>query len=96
VTALKQNAVSRLVAACSQLVAIQATLSRLNVDFNGAVGLNPGTANTGITQADLDAVASFSGLTTQQLQDAVYAATATVLTAVNAAFVSLEQLAARG
>ena len=95
-TALKQNAVSRLIAACSDAVALQGTLQRLNVDFNGAVGLNPGTANTGITQADLDGVPSFSGLTTQQLQDGVFAATATLLNAITSAFAQLEQLAARG
>lgn len=95
-TALKQNAVSRAIAAASQLVAVKALLDRLNVDFNGAVGLNPGTANTGITQADLDSVASFSGLTTQQLQDGVFALTSTVLAALDSAFVNLEQLAARG
>jgi hypothetical protein len=48
-----------------------------------------------LTQEDLDGVASFSGLTKAQCDDALYALTALLLPAIEQSTTALSQLAAR-
>lgn len=91
ITALESNVVSRAIAAALALVELKGDLDRLDVDYNGAVDVKDT-----LTQADLDSVASFSGLTKQQVDDGLFALTSTVRTAISNAFAQLEQLAARG
>lgn len=91
ITQLESNVVSRAIAAARLLVELKGDLDRLDVDYNGAVGVA-----ASLTQADLDGVPSFSGLTTQNVADGFYALTSTVRTAIANAFAALEQLAARG
>ncbi len=88
---LEQGVVGRAIAAAQQIVTqLKPALDRLNVDYNGSVN-----AKNTITQQNLDLEPRFSGLTKAQLDDGLYALTATLLTDVGNAFAQLEQLAAR-
>jgi hypothetical protein len=88
---LGQDAVSR---ACQTaqvvLETVKPVLDALDILYNSAGGLK-----STIQQADLDAIPSFSGLTKQQLDDGLFALTATLKTDITNAFTQLEQLAAR-
>lgn len=63
---------------------------QLNVIYDSAGG-----AKTTITQADMDGESALSGLTKTQLDDAMFAITSTVKTAVDGAITQLSHLAAR-
>lgn len=92
ITALEQNTVSRGIAAALVVVEeLYPALKRLNIDYD-AVG---GVKET-LTQGELDSIASFSGLTKTQLDDAMFALTSTLRGAIETAFAQIEQLAARG
>lgn len=69
---------------------IKPALDRMNAIYDSANG-----AKTTITQAALDAEPSLSGLTKQQLDDGMFALTATLKGAIDSAESQLEQLAAR-
>lgn len=90
-TALEKNTVSRgLAAARLATEQLKPVLDSLNVIYDGNGG-----AKTTIDQAGLDAVASFSGLTKAQLDDGMYALTATLKSAIDAAYTQLSQLSSR-
>ena len=48
-----------------------------------------------LTQAELDEIAAYSGLTVQQVTDAAYALTTVLLPGITSAYSALAQLAAR-
>lgn len=90
-TALEQDTISRGMQAARQLVdTVKPALEGLNVIYNGAGGVKET-----VTQEDLDSYAAYSGLTKSQLDDGMYAMTATLLADLTAAFAQLQQLAAR-
>lgn len=90
-TALEQNCVSRGIQAAAKVVReLQPLLAELNIIYDSAGG-----AKTTITQANLDLVPAFSGITKQQLDDGMYALTATLRGDILTAFGQLAQLAAR-
>jgi hypothetical protein len=70
-------------------------INKLDVLFNGSGGLLAQINANTVVQADLDAIASYSGLTIQNVKDLMYALTATLKTDINSAFTQLEQGAAR-
>lgn len=91
-TALEQNTVSRAMSAAKTLIeTIKPILDELDAIYNSAGG-----AGGTITQAGLDSIASFSGLTKAQLDDGMYALTATIRGNLVTAYSQLAQLAARG
>lgn len=90
-TALESNTVSRaLQAAKLTLEQLKPVLDSLDVIYNSAGG-----AKTTITQAGLDEIASFSGLTKTQLDDGMFALTGTLKNDIVNAYTALAQLAAR-
>ncbi len=90
-TALESNTVSRGLAAAKKVLdEVKPVLDSLNAIYDSGGG-----AKTTITQQNLDLVPSFSGLTKQQLDDGMYALTATLRTDIASAYAQLAQLAAR-
>lgn len=90
-TALEQNTISRSINAAKYLVEVlKPVLDELNVIYDSSGGLK-----TTITQGNMDTVASFSGLTKGQLDDGMYALTATIRGDLVNAYTQLAQLAAR-
>jgi hypothetical protein len=88
---MAQNVVSRSAQAAKYLVEqLKPLLDELDVLYNSAGGLK-----STISQGDLDSIASFSGLTKQQLDDALYALTSTLKSDLSAAYTQLAQLASR-
>lgn len=86
------NSISNACKTAKQLIEqIKPVLDEIDSVYNSAEGL----AST-ITQAELDAVASFSGLTTQQLADLMYALTATIKGNITTAYSPLLVGAVRG
>lgn len=91
ITALESNTVSRGLAAAKLVVqSLYPVLHELNIIYDSAGGVK-----STLTQEELDSVASFSGLTKAQLDDGMYALTATLKAAVEGAFTALAQLSAR-
>jgi hypothetical protein len=91
VSPLAQNTVSRGINAAKYLVeTLKPILDELNVIYDSQGGLK-----STIQQSDLDSVASFSGLTKTQLDDAFYVLTATIRTDLANGLTQLAQLAAR-
>ena len=89
--ALAQNTVSRgLTAAKKAIEELKPVLDELNILYDSQGGLKET-----MTQGDLDSVASFSALTKQQLDDGMYALTATLKGAIDNAYTALAQLACR-
>lgn len=92
ITSVEKNVVARAIAVAKKImVEVKPELDRLDTDYNGAVNVD-GT----LTQADLDEVREFSGLTTTEVADGMFALTSTVRTAITNAFAALETLAVRG
>lgn len=90
-TALEQNTVSRAMQNSKILIEqIKPILDELNTIYNSSGGLS-----TTITQGNLDLVPSFSGLTKTQLDDGMYALTATLRGDLSTAYAQLSQLSAR-
>lgn len=90
-TQLEQNTVARgLQAAAKVLNEIEPVLHSLNVIYDSVGGVK-----TTITQEGLDAVPSFSGITKAQLDDGMFALTATLKGAIDSTYTALAQLAAR-
>lgn len=89
-TTLDQNVISRGAAAARAILAVYPELKLLNVLFDGTGG----TKST-VTQPALDAIASYSGLTTTQLDDGYFALTATIKNDIEAAYTQLVELASR-
>jgi hypothetical protein len=91
-TALESNTVSRGIQAAILVVRqLQPLLAELNIIYDASGG-----AKSTITQDNLNLVPSFSGLTKQQLDDAMFALTGTLRGDILNAFAQLAQLAARG
>lgn len=91
ITQLEQNTVSRGASAALLIVEqIYPALKRLNIDYDSSGGVKET-----LTQAELDSIASFSGLTKAQLDDGMFALTSTLRTDIETAFSQLEQLAGR-
>ena len=90
--AVQLNAISNACKMAKYLVeTAKPSLDEIDNVYNAAGGL----AST-ITQADLDAVASYSGLTTTQLADLMYALTSTIKGGITTAYTALEAGAERG
>lgn len=90
ITALESDTVTRGCQAARRVLDLYASLHELNILYDSAGGLK-----ATITQAELDSVTSFSGLTKTQLDDGMFALTATLKGAIDGAFTALTQLAAR-
>jgi hypothetical protein len=91
-SALESDTVSRGAQSAKIVVEqLKPLLDRLNIIYDSTGG-----AKTTITQGNLDLVPSFSGLTKAQLDDGMFALTATLKTAIDAAYTQLVELAARG
>lgn len=89
---LEQNTVTKALTLAKQVIEqVKPVMDELDVIYNSASG-----AKTTITQAGLDAIPSFSGLTKQQLDDGLYALTATLKGDITTAYSQLAQLATRG
>jgi hypothetical protein len=89
--AMAQNAISRAMNGSKTLIEqLKPILDELDVVYNAQGGLKDT-----ITQADLDAIPSYSGLTKQQLDDGMFVLTATLKNDIAAAYSQLTQLAAR-
>lgn len=90
-TTLELNTVSRgFQAAKLVLEELKPAIDQLNIIYDSVGG-----AKQTIDQAGLDAVPAFSGITKAQLDDGIFALTATLRTAINNAFTQLAHLAAR-
>lgn len=90
-TALESNTISlSLQAAKKVLDELKPIIDRLNIIYDSAGGVKET-----ITQEELDAVASFSGLTKAQLDDGMFALTAVLRTDIANSYSALAQLAAR-
>lgn len=87
---LQLNTISRGCQTAQKLLDLYSLLKELNVIYDAGGGLK-----ATIQQSDLDAVASFSGLTTAQLADGMYVITTLVRTDVENGLAQLAQLAAR-
>lgn len=79
----KQDFVSQAANAAADLLALRELLDEFNTNWLGSPSYS-----TEITQADLDAVESFGGLTTQELADGMYALEQ-VRGSINIGFVAL-------
>lgn len=91
-TALEANTITRAIVQARKLLEeVQPVLDGLNIIYNSTNG-----AATTITQEDLDESLQLSGLTKQQLDDAMFVLTGAVRTAVDAGYTALAHLAARG
>lgn len=89
---LEANTIARAIATCNVLLSqVKPVLDSLNTLYNATGGVK-----TTITQANLDAAANLSGLTVQQVSDALFALTGALLTDVQTSYTQLAQLAARG
>lgn len=90
-TQLEQNTVSKGINAAKLVIeTLEPILHELNIIYDSGGG-----AKTTITQAGLDAIPSFSGLTKAQLDDGLFALTATLRTDIQNAYTQLAELAAR-
>jgi hypothetical protein len=88
---LELNTVSRaFVVAKKILDEVKPAIDSLNVIYDSQGGVK-----SSVTQEELDAIASFSGITKAQLDDGLYALTAGIKGVVDGAFSQLSQLAAR-
>jgi hypothetical protein len=88
---LESDSLAKLFALCKTMeFDVQPKLAQLDAIYNSAGGV----AST-LTQAELDEVASLSGLQKQVIDDGVFALTSGVLTALVNANAALAQLAAR-
>lgn len=91
ITLLEQDTVSRgFTAAKKVLRDIHPLLHELNVIYDSAGGVKET-----LTQAELDSVSGFSGITKAQLDDGMYALTTTLKAAIDGAYAQLAELAAR-
>lgn len=91
-SALGQNTVSRGINAAKYLIEVlKPVLDELNIVYDASGGLK-----STIVQSDLDGIASFSGLTKQELDDALYSLTTTIRTDLTNSYTQLAKLAARG
>jgi hypothetical protein len=89
---LGMDTISRAMLASKQLLeTLSPILNQLDVVYNEAGGLKGS-----ITDADLAAVPTYSGLTKQELDDGMYALTSTVKSALATTYNQLTELAARG
>jgi len=90
-TALEQNTVSRsFFVAKKVLEEVKPVLDALNIIYDAGGGVKET-----LTQAELDEIPAFSGLTKTQLDDGLYALTAVIRPAITNAFTALAQLATR-
>ena len=90
-TQLELNTVSKgLAIAKKMLDEVKPVLDALNIIYDSVGG-----AKSTITQAGLDLVPYFSGITKQQLDDGMFALTATLRTDMQTAYAVIAQLAAR-
>jgi hypothetical protein len=92
ITKLESDTVSKgILTAKEVLDKLKAMIDQLDPIYNSAGGVS-----STLTQADLDGVDSFSGITKQQVDDGFYALTSTLKTAIDSGFPALVELAARG
>jgi hypothetical protein len=87
---LEQDVVSRGAQACKTALDLLNEIEKLNVLYDGA-----GDIKNTITQPGLDEIESFSEITKSELDDGMYALTATLKTAIEGVKGQLELLAAR-
>jgi hypothetical protein len=88
---LEQDTISRGLAAAKLVTdQLKPVLDALNIIYD-----SQGGAKTTIDQPGLDAIGSFSGLTKQQLDDGMFALTATLRGDITNAYAQLAQLSAR-
>lgn len=91
ITVLEENTVSRGAGAASTVIhTLYPVLKDLNILYDSQGGVKET-----LTQQELDSVASFSGITKQQVDDGMFALTSTLRTAIEAAYAQLSELAAR-
>lgn len=90
-TKLEQDTVSRGCQAARIAVdQLKPLIDALNIIYDSAGG-----AKETITQDELDAIPSFSGLTKAQLDDGMFALTSTLRLAIASAYTQLVQLSTR-
>jgi len=90
-TSLESNTISNGIAAAGKALELEALLHKININFDGL-----GNVKNTVTQPNLDATPSLSGLTDSQLNDSMYVLTALVLPVLQANYAALSNLAARG
>lgn len=91
-TRLEQDTLSKGMGAARLIIEqLKPIIDGLNILYDSAGGVKET-----LTQADLDTVANYSGLTKQQVDDGMYVLTATLRDGVNNAYTQLLHLAARG
>lgn len=91
-TPLELQTVQKLAAVAKFLVQeVKPVVDALNVDYDSAGGVK-----STLDQTKLDAEASLSGITKQQVDDGAYAITATLKDVLTNTFTQLEKLASRG
>ncbi len=92
ITTLEQNTVSNGCRIAARILRdVYPFLNELNIIYDSTGGVKET-----ITQAELDSVAAFSGLTKAQLDDGMFALTSTLRTAILNAYAQLAEIAARG
>jgi hypothetical protein len=91
VTTLEYDVVTQAAAVCKKILTeLEPALAQFREIYDAAGGVKET-----LTQEDLDAVASFSGLSKAQVDNALYALTALLLPAIESSTTALAQLAAR-
>ena len=91
ISQLEKDTLSKSFAVSKQLLLdIQPKLAGLQQIYDSAGGVKET-----LTQEELDEIAELSGLTTQQVQDGLYALTTVLLPAIETGYPALAQLAAR-
>lgn len=92
ISILEQNTVQTAANLARKLVEqIKPLLDELDVIYNSAGGVS-----STLTQASLDGVAAFSGITKAQVDDGLFALTSTLKGDIATAYSQLAKLAARG
>lgn len=90
ITALESNTVSRGAALAKRVLELKAEIDYLNIIYDASGGVKET-----LTQAELDSVPSFSGVTKAQVDDGMFALTSGLKTAITNSYTQLAQLAAR-
>jgi hypothetical protein len=90
-TALESSTISYGIQAAQKALELEALLHKVNINFDGL-----GNVKNTVTQLNLDATPSLSGLTDSQLNDSMYVLTALILPVLQSNYAALSNLAARG
>lgn len=91
ITTLEYDLVNNAAQACSMILTdLQPKLTGFRQIYDSAGGVQ-----STLTQEELDSIPSFSGLTVQQVTDAMYALTTVLLPAIESGYGALSTLGAR-